>query len=93
MDDEPQDRLLVLKLPEQLPSLLGDPRRVGLLGAACQVHAPCAHLDKEQDVYRMQEDSFDGEEVTGQHLRPIMVQEKVRQLLWVRSHSDAGRIW
>ncbi len=91
--DDAQDRLLVLKLPEQLPSLLGDPRRVGLLGAACQVHAPCAHLDKEQDVYRLQEDSFDGEEVTGQHLRPIMVQEKVRQLLWVRSHSDAGRIW
>src|SRR5260221_8310028 len=76
MYEDPNGQLSVLKLPEHLSGLLGHPCCVGPLGAASHVHPSAVQLDEKQDVHSLQKDSLDGEKVTGQHLRAIVVEER-----------------
>lgn len=73
MDEEAHGPLLVLKLPEELSRLLGDPHRVGLTGATRHIHAPRIQLDEKKHVDRFQKDGFDGEKVAGEHLGLVAV--------------------
>jgi hypothetical protein len=74
--DEKADRWhSVWELPQQLAGLLGYPGRVGLICTACQIHPTCAHLNKKQHIYCLQQDGLNGQKVAGQQLRPIVVQE------------------
>ena len=59
--EEPHTRQPLLD--GEVPRLLGDPRGVGVLGHARQVHSAGRELDEEQDVERLEADRLDGEEV------------------------------
>ncbi len=75
MDEEPDRRLSVLKLPKHLAGLLGNPYRVRPDCTDRQVHPTRAHLNEEQHVYCLQEDRLDREKIAGEHLGPIMIEE------------------
>src|SRR5262249_19156588 len=45
MDQKARVALARLVLPGRAPDLLGDPGRVGTMGTASQVHAPCTHVN------------------------------------------------
>ena len=59
--EEPHSRQALLD--GEVPRLLGDPGRVGVLRDAGQVHASRRELDEEQEVERPEADRLDAEEV------------------------------
>src|SRR6266508_3125494 len=73
----PEQEVVVLEPSgdREVPSLLGDPGRVGSAGRAGHVDPPGGELDEEQDVERLQEHGLDGEEVTSQHAPRLCSEE------------------
>jgi hypothetical protein len=67
--------LAVLHLPGQIPRLLHHPLPGRAVGAAGEVNATAANLDKEEDIEPGQPDRVDGEEVAGQDLVGVLVDE------------------
>ena len=67
VDQQGRAPALVLKLPGQLPSLLGDSGGGWVLRAAGHEHPPRVELDEEQHEQRLQPERLDREEVTGEH--------------------------
>jgi len=59
---------IILKIPDQLGSLLGNPGRVKVLRASCQVDAPGSQFDEEQHIDGLGPDRFPGEEITSYEL-------------------------
>ena len=64
------------QLPGELTSLLGHPSGVRLIGAARQIHPAGVQFDEEQHVNGLQPQGLDGEEIAGQHLMLVVVQER-----------------
>src|SRR6266542_4017538 len=62
-------------LDGEVPSLLRDPRRVGMRRRAHHVHSPCRDLDEEQDIERLQTERLHGEETAGQDARGLRAEE------------------
>jgi len=73
----PEQDVLALKVSRdrEVPSLLGDPGRVGSAGGAGEMDSPRGELDEEQDVEGVQEHGLDGEEVARQHSPALCSQE------------------
>src|SRR6266540_717209 len=73
----PEQDVLALKVSRdrEVPSLLGDPGRVGSAGGAGEMDSPRGELDEEQDVEGLQEHGLDGEEVARQHSPALCSQE------------------
>src|SRR5215472_13899882 len=65
----------ILQLPSQVPCLLGHLGAGRLAGTASQVNPPATDLDKEEDVEPGQPDCVHGEEVAGQDLVGVLVDE------------------
>src|SRR5262244_2096807 len=65
----------VLEFPGQIASLLHHPLRARVVGAAGEVHATAADLNKEGDVELGHPDGVDHEEVTGEHLVGVLAYE------------------
>src|SRR6266545_6960122 len=62
-------------LDGEVPSLLRDPRRVGMRRRAHHVHSPRRDLDEEQHIERLQPERLHGEEIAGQDARGLRAEE------------------
>jgi hypothetical protein len=60
----------------EVAGLLGDPAAGRIRGAACEVDAPAADLEKEEHVEAAERDRFDREEITREHAGPLLAQER-----------------
>ena len=91
VDDEAGRGARLLQGPGQLACLLGDPRGGRVGAAASEVHAPRSHLNEEQDMDRFEEERLDGEEITGQQLVLVLLEEVAPRCrpspLWGRRHA------
>ncbi|HKF18385.1 MAG TPA: hypothetical protein VKF14_14490 [Candidatus Dormibacteraeota bacterium] len=65
----------VLESPGQIASLLHHPLRARVVGAAGEVNATAADLNKEEDVELGHPDGVDHKEVTGEHLVGMLAYE------------------
>src|SRR5215472_6357790 len=65
----------VLQLPGQIPRLLHHPLAGGMGGHPGEVNAAAADLNEEEDVEQAQPDRVHGEEVAGQDLVGVLVDE------------------
>ena len=68
-------RYASFEVSNDLTCLLVHPGSVGMLGAACQVDATAAQLDKEKHVQRPHKESLHREAIAGQDLVFVMAQE------------------
>jgi hypothetical protein len=64
------DLLCFVQYPDPLACLLGDPDRIGVGCATCQMYASGPQLDEEQDL-----DGFHGEAIACQDLVFVVPQE------------------
>ena len=67
--------LLETSHDREVPSLLGDPSRVGSAGGAGEMDTPRGELDEEQDLEGLQEHGLDREEIAGESSLPLRSQE------------------
>src|SRR5215472_8899942 len=65
----------ILQLPGQIPRLLHHPLAGGMGGHPGEVNAAAADLNEEEDVEQAQPDRVHGEEVAGQDLVGVLVDE------------------
>src|SRR5205823_14172808 len=66
-DQEVKRSRPLLERPDELASLLSDPRPGRVGGAAGQMEAAGAELDEEEYVQPLQRDRLDGEEIDREH--------------------------
>jgi hypothetical protein len=74
MDEEPE-RLLILKLHDEVARLLGDPAAVRVRAAGDVLDPSRRERDEEEDIDPLQEDGLDRQEVAGEDARRLRSQE------------------
>src|SRR5262245_2427619 len=60
----------------EVAGLLGDPAAGRVRGAACELDAPAAYLEKEQHAEAAERDRLDGEEIARQRGGRLLAQER-----------------
>jgi hypothetical protein len=75
MDEKPQRLCSFVEVEGEIPRLLGNPRSVGVGGAAGEMDAPCRELDEHENVDSFEPHGFNGEEVARHHARSLLGKE------------------
>ena len=64
-----------VQIPDQLVSLLGNPDRVGVGRAACQMDTSSSHFDEKKHIDGFESDRFHSKEIASQDLILVVSQE------------------
>src|SRR5258708_6165919 len=75
MDKKTNGRCLLIQRPAQLAGLLSDPNRGRVTGTASQMDASAADFDEKEHVQCLQPKRFHTEEIAGEHLVLVLVEE------------------
>ena len=90
MNQEPRGPSLLLESHGQVPSLLGDPGRLGVRCHSTQVDRSRPELDPYQDVQRLQRDGLHGQEIAREYPGRLLAQELSPCGAAPRSGTQAG---
>lgn len=75
MDEKPDRLVSSLQVPGQISSLLCEPGQIWVVCATGNPNASRADLNEEQEVDRLQKQRLNSEEITGDNLLFVVVEE------------------